>query len=59
MIYIIEMAHSLRLNVCIEGVETEEEFQEIKKLNPDYIQGYLFGKPAPEDEFYNRQIKKK
>ncbi len=59
LIYIIEMAHSLRLNVCIEGVETEEEFQEIKKLNPDYIQGYLFGKPAPEDEFYNRQIKKK
>ncbi len=36
-----------------------EELQEIKKLNPDYIQGYLFGKPAPEDEFYNRQIKKK
>ena len=25
-----------------------EELQEIKKLNPDYIQGYLFGKPAPE-----------
>ena len=59
LIYIIEMAHSLRLNVCIEGVETEEELQEIKKLNPDYIQGYLFGKPVPEDEFYNRQIKKK
>ena len=59
LIYIIEMAHSLKLNVCIEGVETEEELQEIKKLNPDYIQGYLFGKPAPEDEFYNRQIKKK
>ena len=36
-----------------------EELQEIKKLNPDYIQGYLFGKPTPEDEFYNRQIKKK
>ena len=59
LIYIIEMAHSLKLKVCIEGVETEEELQEIKKLNPDYIQGYLFGKPAPEDEFYNRQIKKK
>ncbi len=59
LIYIIEMAHSLKLNVCIEGVETEEELQEIKKLNPDYIQGYLFGKPVPEDEFYNRQIKKK
>ena len=31
MIYIIEMAHSLKLNVCIEGVETEEELQEIKE----------------------------
>lgn len=59
LIYIIEMAHTLNLKVCIEGIETEEELQEIKKLNPDYIQGYLFGKPAPEDEFYNQQIKKK
>ena len=59
LIYIIEMAHTLNLEVCIEGIETEEELQEIKKLNPDYIQGYLFGKPAPEDEFYNQQIKKK
>lgn len=59
LIYIIEMAHSLNLEVCIEGIETEEELQEIKKLNPDYIQGYLFGKPAPEDEFYNQQMKKK
>ena len=25
------MAHSLKLNVCIEGVETEEELQEIKE----------------------------
>ena len=46
LIYIIEMAHSLKLNVCIEGVETEEGLQEIKKINPDYIQGYLFGKTS-------------
>lgn len=59
LIYIIEREHTLNSEVCIEGIETEEELQEIKKFNPDYIQGYLFGKPAPEDVFYNQQIKKK
>lgn len=58
LIYIIEMAHTLNLKVCIEGIETEEELEKIKELNPDYIQGYLFGKPVPENEFYLQQIKK-
>lgn len=58
LIYIIEMAHTLNLKVCIEGIETEEELEKIKELNPDYIQGYLFGKPVPEKEFYLQQIKK-
>lgn len=53
------MAHSLKLMYVLKVLKREEELQEIKKLNPDYIQGYLFGKPVPEDEFYNRQIKKK
>lgn len=51
MTYIIDMAHSLGLKLCIEGVETSQDLKKLKRLGPDYIQGYLFGKPYPSDEF--------
>ena len=54
MIKIIEMTHSLNLGICIEGIETSEELAKVRKLKPDYIQGYLFGKPYDESEFVRR-----
>lgn len=46
-----ELAHSLKLKVCYEGVETYEDLQCVLKLNPDYIQGFYFAKPVSADEF--------
>ena len=46
-----ELAHSLNLTVCYEGVETEEEFKCVLGLKPDYIQGYYFSRPVPAEEF--------
>lgn len=51
MANIIYMVHSLGLAVCVEGVETAEELSSIRALGPDYIQGYYYGRPCPEDEF--------
>ena len=48
---IIDMTHSLDLSICIEGIETGEELQDLRELGADYIQGYLFGKPCSEEEF--------
>lgn len=44
---IVVMAHTLRLNVVIEGVETAEQLELLSQLGSDYVQGYLFGKPQP------------
>lgn len=52
--YIVKLAHVIHLKVCVEGVETEEEYQVVKKTDPDYIQGFLFGKPIPVLEFEER-----
>jgi EAL domain-containing protein (putative c-di-GMP-specific phosphodiesterase class I) len=43
----------LDLGLCIvsEGVETEEQLEAMKKLGVQYIQGYYFSKPLPQDEF--------
>jgi len=48
---IIQLVHSLGLKICVEGIETEEELLQIKALDPDYIQGYYYGRPSPADEF--------
>ena len=50
-IAIIEMAHSLNLKVIAEGVETEGELEFLRRHNCDGVQGYLFSRPLPVDEF--------
>ncbi len=42
---IVQMAHSLKLRVVAEGVETEAQRDELVRLGCDELQGYLFAKP--------------
>jgi diguanylate cyclase (GGDEF)-like protein len=42
---IITMAHSLRLKVVAEGVETHEQAAALRQLQCDQMQGYLVSKP--------------
>lgn len=51
MASIIQLVHGLGLKICVEGVETEEELNYIRTLEPDYIQGFYYGRPCPEEEF--------
>jgi diguanylate cyclase (GGDEF)-like protein/PAS domain S-box-containing protein len=44
---IIRLAHSLKLNVVAEGVETQQQSALLHALGCDESQGYLFGRPAP------------
>lgn len=48
---IITMAHSLGLKVTAEGVETEEQLEVLRRLDCDELQGYLFSRPIPANEF--------
>jgi diguanylate cyclase (GGDEF)-like protein len=53
---IINLAHALKLNVVAEGVETEEQLRQLRRLRCDEMQGYLFGKPVPVDIFEKRYL---
>jgi diguanylate cyclase (GGDEF)-like protein/PAS domain S-box-containing protein len=46
----ISLAHSLKLTVVAEGVETEEQAKILRLLRCNEIQGYLISKPVPFDE---------
>jgi EAL domain-containing protein (putative c-di-GMP-specific phosphodiesterase class I) len=48
---IISMAHSLRLEVVAEGVETQKQLDFLKALNCDQIQGYFFSEALPPEAF--------
>ena len=48
---IIEMAHELGMKLVAEGAETEEQVAFLIENDCDYIQGYYYSKPLPEDEF--------
>jgi diguanylate cyclase (GGDEF)-like protein/PAS domain S-box-containing protein len=43
---IMQLAHSLKLEVVAEGVETEEQQYILRQLGCDFMQGYLFSKPV-------------
>lgn len=47
---VIEMAKRLGIEVIAEGVETEEQYLYLRKLECNMIQGYLFGKPMTFEE---------
>jgi EAL domain-containing protein (putative c-di-GMP-specific phosphodiesterase class I) len=47
---VISLAHSLRLKVIAEGVETEEQAKVLRLLRCDEIQGWLIGHPVPFEE---------
>lgn len=48
---IIKLGHSLGLSIVAEGVEKIEQAQILRESGCDVLQGYLFSKPIPEDEF--------
>ena len=48
---IIEMAHSLDLEVVAEGVEEKHQLNFLKECKCDYLQGYYISKPVTLEDF--------
>ena len=48
---IIDIASILSVPMIAEGVETEEQLNELRKMGCDMVQGYYFSPPRPAGEF--------
>ena len=57
--YIISVAHEIGLRCIAEGVETEKQLEIMKQCGCKYVQGYVFDKPMPVDEFEARLMRGK
>jgi len=53
---IIQMAHSLKLEVVAEGVESQQQLDFLRREGCDYAQGHLFGDPVTADRFCSMLI---
>ena len=46
----IDIFHKMGMAIVAEGIETGEQVEAMKEMGVEYIQGYYFSKPLPEDE---------
>jgi EAL domain-containing protein (putative c-di-GMP-specific phosphodiesterase class I) len=51
---IIDLCHTLGLEVLAEGIETPEQAALLREMGCDLGQGYYFARPLPSDEFAER-----
>ena len=54
---ITDLSEVLGVKVCVEGVETKEQLDSLKKTKVSMIQGFYFGKPMPMGEFEEKFLR--
>lgn len=48
---IIQLSNHLNMNIVAEGVETKEQLEVLQSYNCQIVQGYLYSKPVPANQF--------
>ena len=51
-----ELAQALGVRVCVEGIETAEQFKALENMNIRMVQGYYFDKPMPRKSFDEKYL---
>jgi len=52
--FLITLAHSLNMQVIVEGVETQQQLEIIAQLKGNDVQGFLLGRPTPNPQAWLR-----
>lgn len=47
----MHMIHGMGLEIVAEGIEAKEQYEAMEEIKIDFIQGYYFSRPLPEQEF--------
>lgn len=54
---VAELAETIGVKICVEGIETKEQYDVVKTFKIKYLQGYYFDKPLTQRAFEERFIK--
>jgi EAL domain-containing protein (putative c-di-GMP-specific phosphodiesterase class I) len=50
---IVSLGATLRIPVCVEGVETQDQYDWVRALGCDEVQGFLISRPLPAGQIFN------
>lgn len=53
---VVQLAEAIGVNICIEGVESKEQYRILADMNVNLVQGYYFDRPMPEAEFRRKYV---
>lgn len=53
---VAELANAINVKICVEGVETEEQLEALKKTKIQMIQGFYFGRPMRLADFEKKYL---
>ena len=53
---VAELAGTLGVNVCVEGIETSDQYKVLKDMNVSYIQGFYFDRPMKREDFEKKYV---
>lgn len=54
--HVVSMSGELGVDIIAEGAESKEQIDLLQKIGCDKVQGYYYGRPVPEEEFFERMI---
>lgn len=54
---VAELAETLGVSICVEGIETESQYRVVKNMKVRYIQGYYFDRPMKCENFEQKYLK--
>ena len=51
-----ELAETIGVRICVEGVEEIEQVEKLRSMKVQYIQGYYYGKPMRAEDFEKKYL---
>lgn len=51
-----ELASAIDVSICVEGIETKEQYKVLEGMKVRLVQGYYFDKPLPRQEFERKYV---
>lgn len=56
---VAELANTIGVRICVEGIETKEQYKILEGMKIRLVQGYYFDRPMPKADFEEKYVKNK